>query len=85
MGKDAPSLKGKEYKVGMIILDDSVCLMLNINQLLLGGKVKTGFLGRQANYRLNLNLLYVVISRFRDYIKVYYLQKYELIISPLFE
>lgn len=81
----APTLKGKEYKVGMIILDDSVCQMLNINQLLLGGKVKTDFLGGQANYRLNLNLLYVVISRFRDYIKVYYPQKYELIISPLFE
>lgn len=81
----APTLKGKEYKVGMIILDDSVCQMLNINQLLLGGKVKTDFLGGQANYRLNLNLLYVVISRFRDYIKVYYPQKYELIINPLFE
>ena len=68
-----------------MVLDDSVCQMLNINQLLLGGKVKTDFLGGQANYRLNLNLLYVVISRFRDYIKVYYPQKYELIISPLFE
>lgn len=81
----APTLKGKEYKVGMIILDESVCQMLNINQLLLGGKVKTDFLGGSANYRLNLNLLYVVISRFRDYIKVYYPQKYDLIISPLFE
>ena len=81
----APSLKGKEFKAGIVILDESICQMLNINQLLLGGKVSTDFRGGSANYRRNINLLYVVLSRFRDYIKVYYPKKYELIISPLFK
>lgn len=81
----APTLKGKEFKAGLIVLDDTVCQMLNINQLLLKGKLNSAYLGGHKNYRLNLNLLYVVISRFRDYIKVYYPQKYEILINPIFE
>ncbi len=81
--KYIPTLKGKEYKAGVVILDDTICQMLNINRSIFLGNVTTGFMGGGDNYRLNLNLLFVVLSRFRDYIKVYYPSKYEIIVKPI--
>lgn len=81
--KYIPTLKGKEYKAGIVILDETICQMLNINRSIFIGTVSTGFLGGGNNFRLNLNLLFVALSRFRDYIKVYYPSKYEIIIKPI--
>lgn len=81
--KFIPTLKGKEYKVGMVILDDTICEMLNINKGVFDGTLNTGFKGGGYNYRLNLNLLFVALSRFRDYLKVFYPNKYEIIIKPI--
>lgn len=83
--KYIPTLKGKEYKAGIVILDDTICQMLNINMSVFIGRVNTEFKGGGANYRLNLNLLYVALSRFRDFLKVYYPAKYEIIIQPVLE
>lgn len=83
--KYAPTLKGMEYKAGLLILDETICQMLNMNRSIFIGRVDTGFLGGASNFRLNLNLLYVSLSRYRDYLKVYYPSKYEVIIRPIFE
>jgi len=83
--KYVPTLKGKEFKAGILILDDTICQMLNMNMSIFIGKVDTGFKGGGSNYRLNLNLFYVALSRFRDYLKIYYPSKFEIIIKPIFE
>jgi hypothetical protein len=83
--KFLPTLKGKEFKGGIIILDDSICQMLNINLLVHKRKIETNFKGGSEHYRRNLNLLYVALSRFRDIVKVYYPKEYEIIIKPIFE
>lgn len=77
------TLKGKEFKAGIVILDDTICQLLNMNRSVFQGSVDTGYLGGAGNYRLNLNLLFVALSRFRDYLKVYYPKKYEIIIQPI--
>lgn len=79
----APTLKGKEYKAGMLILDETVCQMMNMNQIVFKGVNDTTFKGGAQNIRLSLNLLYVLLSRFRDYLKIYYPAKYEVIVAPL--
>jgi hypothetical protein len=79
-----PTLKGKEYKVGIIVLDDAVCQLLNINRLLFN-KLDGGILSPKTNARFYLNLLYVAMSRFRDYITILYPTKYKETLSPIFE
>jgi hypothetical protein len=81
--KFIPTLKGKEFKAGLVILDETICQLLNMNVSVLRGKVDTDFLGGGGNYRLHLNLLFVALSRFRDYLVVFYPAKYEIIIQPL--
>jgi hypothetical protein len=83
--KFLPTLKGKEYKAGIIILDDAICQMLNLNALVNKKNINTNYRGNSDNYRININLLYVAISRFRDFIKIYYPQKHEIIVSPIFD
>ena len=79
-----PTLKGKEYKAGIIVLDDAVCQLMNINRLLFD-KLNGDILSPKKNARFYLNLLYVAMSRFRDYITVLYPEKYRETISPIFE
>lgn len=78
-----PTLKGKEYKAGIIILDDAICQLFNINRLLfrkLNGDIESP----RINARFYLNLLYVGLSRFRDYITILYPEQYKETISPIF-
>jgi predicted AAA+ superfamily ATPase len=79
-----PTLKGKEYKAGIIVLDDAVCQLLNINRLLFN-KLNGDILSPKKNARFYLNLLYVAMSRFRDFITILYPEKYKETISPIFE
>lgn len=77
-----PSLKGQEYKAGIIILDEGICRALNFNRLLFGdsdGTVK----GLKNNARIFYNLLYVALSRFRDYVTVIYPREYQETIRPI--
>jgi len=79
-----PTLKGKEYKAGIIVLDEAVCQLMNINRLLFN-KLNGDILAPKTNARFYLNLLYVAMSRFRDYITILYPEKYRETISPIFE
>ena len=79
-----PTLKGKEYKAGIIVLDEAVCQLMNINRLLFD-KLNGDILSPKKNARFYLNLLYVAMSRFRDYITILYPEKYKETISPIFE
>ena len=70
--------------MGIVIFDDTICQMLNLNQSVFKGTVNTKWKGFLDNFRLNMNLLYVSLSRFRDYLYICYPEKYELVIEPLF-
>ncbi len=79
-----PTLKGKEYKAGIIVLDDVICQLLNVNRILFK-KIDGSLKGLKDNSRFYLNLLYVALSRFRDYITVFYPEEYRETLIPLFE
>ena len=77
------TLKGKEFKFGIVVLDDAICQMLNLNAGVLGGAVPSGWKADAGGYRLALNLLYVAMSRFRDALVVCYPKEYGVIVGPL--
>lgn len=79
-----PTLKGKEYKAGIIILDDVVCQLLNINRILFN-RIDSTLKSPKQNVRFYLNLLYVALSRFRDYITIMYPKEYKETITPILE
>ena len=79
-----PTLKGKEYKAGILILDDVVCQLLNINRILFN-RIDTSLKAPKLNARFYLNLLYVALSRFRDYITIMYPKDYKETITPILE
>lgn len=79
-----PTLKGKEYKAGIIVLDDIICQLLNTNRILFD-RIDSALKGQKKNTRFYLNLLYVALSRFRDSITVLYPIEYKETISPIFE
>ena len=79
-----PTLKGKEYKAGIIVLDDTICQLLNINRLLFN-RLESDLKKPEDNSRFYLNLLYVSLSRFRDFITIIYPCKYKETITPLLE
>lgn len=79
-----PTLKGKEYKAGIIVLDDVVCQLLNVNRLLFN-KINGSIQQPKVNARFYLNLLYVALSRFRDYVTILYPERYKETLLPIFE
>ena len=79
-----PTLKGKEYKAGIIIMDDIVCQLLNTNRILFN-RIDSQLRTPKQNVRFYLNLLYVALSRFRDYITILYPIEYKETITPIFE
>lgn len=82
--RNIPTLKGKEYKAGILILDDVVCQLLNINRILFN-RIDTSLKAPKLNARFYLNLLYVVLSGFRDYITIMYPKDYKETITPILE
>lgn len=78
------TLKGQEYKAGIVVLDHTIAQMLNLNLLLLAGDSLDGFRGDADNLRRMYNLLYVSLSRFRDYLAILYPAKHEGVLAPLF-
>jgi hypothetical protein len=79
-----PTLKGKEFKAGIIVLDEVVCQLLNTNRILFD-RVDSSLRGTKLNSRFYLNLLYVSLSRFRDFITVLYPAEYKETITPILE
>ncbi len=79
-----PTLKGKEFKAGVIVLDNVVCQLLNVNRLLFD-RVDSKLVKPQLNARFYLNLLYVALSRFRDFVTILYPEEYKETISPILE
>ena len=79
-----PTLKGKEFKAGIIVLDEVVCQLLNTNRILFD-RVDSSLRGTKLNSRFYLNLLYVALSRFRDFITVLYPAEYKETITPILE
>jgi len=79
-----PTLKGKEYKAGIIVLDDVVCQLLNINRILFN-RIDSTLKSPKQNVRFYLNLFYVALSRFRDYITIMYPDEYKETITPILE
>lgn len=79
-----PTLKGKEYKAGIIVLDDVVCQLLNINRIFFN-RIDTTLKSPKKNVRFYLNLLYVALSRFRDFITIMYPKEYKETITPILE
>lgn len=79
------SLKGKEYKAGIVILNNVVCEIVNLNNTLFSNKIESDKIaGNIKTKRRYLNYLYVALSRFRDHLSIMYPSKYELVIRPLF-
>lgn len=79
------TLKGLEWKAGIVVLDDTICSLLNINRMLLGHPDPEGFKGGGENIKRMLNLLYVSMSRFRDHLCICYPAEYGLILDHVFE
>ncbi len=79
-----PTLKGKEYKAGIIVLDSALCHILNVNRLLFN-RVDSTVKSPKVNARFYLNLLYVALSRFRDFITVIYPSEFKETIVPILE
>lgn len=77
-----PSLKGQEFKAGIIILDNGICQALNVNRLVFN-VYSYNLRGFRMNTRILYNLLYVALSRFRDYITVIYPNEYKETIIPI--
>jgi hypothetical protein len=77
------TLKGKEFKFGIVILDETICQMLNLNAGVLGASAPSGWRADAEGYRLALNLLYVGLSRFRDALLVCYPKEYGVVVGPL--
>lgn len=78
------TLKGQEYKAGIVVLDDSISQLLNLNQVLFTRKIPSGFKGNAENVRRLYNLLYVGLSRFRDFLAVLYPAKYSIVLDAMF-
>ena len=79
------TLKGLEWKAGIVVLDDTICSLLNINRMLLGHPDPEGFKGGGENIKRMLNLLYVSMTRFRDHLCICYPTEYALILDHIFE
>ena len=79
------TLKGLEWKAGVVVLDDVICSLLNLNRSLFVYQVPEGFRGGGENVKRMFNLLYVAVSRFRDYLCICYPQKYALILEGIFK
>ena len=78
------TLKGQEYKAGILVLDDTMSQLLNINQVVFTSLRPTGILGDADNLRRMYNLLYVGLSRFRDFLAILYPAKYALVLDAIF-
>jgi len=79
------TLKGLEWKAGIVVLDDVICNLLNLNRSLFVNQVPEGFKGSKDNIKRMFNLLYVALSRFRDYLCICYPTKYALALDGMFE
>ncbi len=79
------TLKGLEWKAGIIVLDDTICSLMNLNQSLFVNQVPEGFKGAGDNVKRMFNLLYVALSRFRDYLCICYPSRYAVILDGMFE
>lgn len=79
------TLKGLEWKAGVIILDEVICSLLNLNRSLFVNQAPDGFRGSKDNVKRMFNLLYVALSRFRDYLCICYPAKYSLIVDGIFK
>lgn len=77
------TLKGLEWKAGVIILDEVICSLLNLNRSLFVNQAPDGFRGSKDNVKRMFNLLYVALSRFRDYLCICYPAKYSLIVDGI--
>lgn len=81
----AYTLKGLEWKAGVVVLDDVICNLLNLNQSLFINQVPDGFKGGGDNIKRMFNLLYVALSRFRDYLCICYPAEHAVILDGIFE
>lgn len=79
------TLKGQEFKAGIVILDETICQLMNLNQSVFSPNLPDGLLGKSDNVRRMLNLLYVALSRFRDGLIICYPERYALIMDPIFD
>ena len=77
------TLKGLEWKAGIVVLDDVICSLLNLNQILFANRLPEGFRGNGENIKRMYNLLYVAMSRFRDYLCICYPQEYSMILMGM--
>ena len=66
------------------MLDDVICSLLNLNQGLFVNQLPPEFRGSRENIKRMFNLLYVALSRFRDYLCICYPTKYALILDGMF-
>ena len=78
------TLKGMEWKAGIIILDDAMCDLLTLNRSLFTSTVPDGFKGSGDNIKRMFNLLYVALSRFRDFVCICYPEKYSVVLDAMF-
>lgn len=78
------TLKGQEYKAGILVLDDAICQLLNLNQALFTRRLPDGIKGKADELRRQYNLLYVGLSRFRDFLAVFYPSKYAIVLDSIF-
>ena len=79
------TLKGLEWKAGVVILDDVICSLLNLNRSVFVNQAPEGFRGGGDNIKRMFNLLYVALSRFRDYLCICYPKRYSLILDGMFK
>lgn len=79
------TLKGLEWKAGIVILDETICGLLNLNRSLFVNQMPEGFRGSKENVKRMFNLLYVALSRFRDYLCICYPAKYAILLDGMFE
>lgn len=76
------SLKGQEFKAGVIVFDECIGTVLNMNYGLF--RKPSGPLGSEGNLRLYLNMVYVAVSRFRDHLTILYPERTAAVIEPIF-
>lgn len=77
------TLKGLEWKVGIVVLDDVICSLLNLNNSVFVRNLHPDFKGANQSVKRMFNLLYVALSRFRDHLYICYPAKYETILGEL--
>lgn len=58
--------------------------MLNLNQVLFTRSLPDGVKGNADNVRRLYNLLYVGLSRFRDFLAIFYPAKYAIVLDSVF-